>query len=72
MYLSADPKAQHAAYFELVKDVVRAAPSALPYIEAVNNEILTGSLYKALKKTQALIAYERELLDHAKCGTGVR
>jgi flagellar protein FlbT len=72
MYLSADPKDQHAAYFDLVKDVVRAAPSTLPYIEAVNNEILTGSLYKALKKTQALIAYERELLDHAKCGTGVR
>lgn len=68
MYLSADPKPHHAAYFELVKEIVKAAPSVLPYIEAVNNEILTGSLYKALKKTQALIAYERELLDHAKCG----
>lgn len=72
MYLSERPAEHHDFYFSLVKDVLRAAPSTLPYIEAVNNEILTGSLYKALKKTQALIAYERELLEHAKRGTDVR
>lgn len=72
MYLSENPAEHHELYFKLVKDVIRAAPSTLPYIEAVNNEILTGSLYKALKKTQALIAYERELLDDAKRGSELR
>lgn len=72
MYLSSNPAEHHELYFSLVKEVMTAAPSTLPYIEAVNNEILTGSLYKALKQTQALISYERELLDHAKRGADVR
>jgi len=29
----------------------------------VNNHILAGELYKALKSAKALIAYEKELID---------
>ena len=43
-----------------------------PFIETINNHILTGETYKALKEAKKLIAYEAELLNHAKRGTGVR
>lgn len=66
MYLARDPRDHHATYFALVRDILGAAPSAWRYIETINNHILTGQLYKALKETRKLIAYERELIEHAK------
>ena len=41
-------------------------------IEAINNHILTGEMYKALKDAKKLIEYEQELLSDAKRGTGLR
>ena len=41
-------------------------PSAWPIIEAINNHILNGELYQALKETKKLVAYEKELLDQLK------
>jgi flagellar protein FlbT len=38
-------------------------PSAWPIIEGVNNDILNGNLYKALKEVKKLIAYEKTLID---------
>ena len=65
MYTSKRPQDHHALYFRFVRKIVKAAPSTLPYIESINNRILTGDLYKALKETRKLITYEKELLDHA-------
>jgi flagellar biosynthesis repressor protein FlbT len=65
MYTSKHPQDHHPLYFRLVRDIMRAAPSTRPYIESINNRILTGELYKALKETRKLIAYEKELIDHA-------
>jgi flagellar protein FlbT len=72
MYTSKEPQAHHDVYFTLVRDTMRAAPSTWPYIEAINNHILTGEMYKALKDAKKLIAYERELLDHAQGSTSLR
>lgn len=72
MYTSKDPRAHHDIYFALVRDIVQAAPSTWAYIEGINNHILTGELYKALKEAKKLIAYERDLLDNATRGTGLR
>jgi flagellar protein FlbT len=66
MYLTRDPKQHHEVYFTLVQDIATAAPSTWPYIENINNQILTGDTYKALKEARKLIAYEEELLDYAK------
>ena len=44
-------------------DVLKAAPGARPYIERINNRILTGEPYKALKEARQLIAYEKDHLD---------
>src|ERR1700737_3252383 len=56
MYLSPDPMEQHPTYFSLIRDVVTATPGAWPIIEGVNNHILNGDLYKALKEARKLIA----------------
>jgi flagellar protein FlbT len=65
MYTAKQPQDHHGLYFRLVREIIKAAPSTRPYIESINNRILTGELYKALKETRKLIAYEKELLDHA-------
>ncbi len=62
MYTSRDARDQHATYFALVRDLVQAAPSAWAQIEIINNHILTGELYKALKHAKQLITYEQELI----------
>ncbi len=62
MYTSRDARDQHATYFALVRDLVQAAPSAWGQIEIINNHILTGDLYKALKQAKLLITYEQELI----------
>ena len=65
MYLSRNPRDHHEVYFDLMRDIVQAAPSTWPYIENINNHILTGEMYKALKHARKLIAYEQELIEHA-------
>jgi flagellar protein FlbT len=66
MYLARDPVRHHELYLELVRDVLDAAPSTRPYFNRINNAILTNNLYKALKETQRLIGYEKELLAHGQ------
>lgn len=65
MYTSRDPRLHHDVYFALVRDIVQAAPSTWPHIENINNHILSGELYKALKQSRKLIEYEQELFQNA-------
>ncbi len=71
MYTSRDPRAHHEVYFALVRQLVEAAPSTWDFVENINNQILTGNLYKALKEAKRLIDYEGGLLDNAKRGTNL-
>src|SRR5690554_4460871 len=72
MYVEGDVEKLTKSYFELINEMVRAAPSTLAYVDAINNEILTGDLYKALRAAKKLIAYEGELLANAASGgTGI-
>ena len=72
MYLSRDPMQHHKLYFELVNEIIAAAPSTLKFIDDISNHILTGNLYKSLKAAKGLIEYEGELLSHASRGSSVR
>jgi flagellar biosynthesis repressor protein FlbT len=65
MYTAHDPVGHHETYFTLMRELVQAVPSTWPHIEAISNHIMAGEMYKALKSAKHLIAYERELLDHA-------
>lgn len=62
MYLSPDPMAHHPTYFSLVRDLLTTAPSCWPFIETINNHILNGDVYLALKESKRLIAHEQTLL----------
>jgi flagellar biosynthesis repressor protein FlbT len=66
MYIAPDPEAKHGTYFNLLRDIVTAVPSAWPIIEGINTNILSGDLYQALKEARKLIAYEKKLLEVAR------
>ncbi len=55
-----------------MRQIVQAAPSTWRYVENINNQILTGNLYKALKEAKKLIAYEEELVRNAKRGPNLQ
>jgi flagellar biosynthesis repressor protein FlbT len=65
MYTARDPRVHHDVYFALIRDIVQAAPSTWPLIESINNHILRGELYKALKQSRKLIEYEEGLFRNA-------
>jgi flagellar biosynthesis repressor protein FlbT len=71
MYLQNDLSSHNEIYFPLVRDFLSAAPSAMPLIAEVNNRILSGDLYKALRSARKLVAYEQELMDHTLRGERV-
>jgi flagellar biosynthesis repressor protein FlbT len=65
MYLDDDIEKLRREYFALVTDLVRAAPSTIQIIDEINNEILTGQLYKALRAAKKLIQHEQDILANA-------
>jgi flagellar biosynthesis repressor protein FlbT len=71
MYLDDNIETLRSDYFSLVNDIVTAAPSCIPIVDQINNEILTGSLYKALKAAKRLISHEEDLLNAAARSGGV-
>lgn len=72
IYTSRDPRAHHETYFALVREFLKAAPSAASYVELINNQILTGEVYKALKTAKDLISYEQDLINNEECSPNLR
>jgi flagellar biosynthesis repressor protein FlbT len=80
MYVEGSIEKHHDLYFQFVRDFVNAAPSSTPIIAEINNRILSGDFYKALKSAKELIAYEQKLMGamtgdgtaHEQSGTGLR
>lgn len=64
MYIEDDISVAKDEYFTLINDFTTAVPSSIEIVSQINNEILTGQLYKALKAAQRLIEYEQELVSH--------
>jgi flagellar protein FlbT len=65
MYLKNDIPRYRASYLGFVKDLREAIPGSRELIDAVNNHIVAGSLYKALKEIRKLMKAEEELLVSA-------
>ncbi|HVX78096.1 MAG TPA: flagellar biosynthesis repressor FlbT [Bradyrhizobium sp.] len=70
MYISPNPQVQHRTYFQLLRDIIATMPSAWPIIETINNNILNGDLYRALKEARKLIAYEKKLIEQTEAALG--
>ncbi|ODT75454.1 MAG: flagellar biosynthesis repressor FlbT [Pelagibacterium sp. SCN 64-44] len=68
MYINDDIETTRDTYFALVNDFIEAVPSSVELVNQINNEILTGQLYKALKAANRLIEYEQDLISHASAG----
>lgn len=66
MYMDEKNLAQyHAIYWRQVGELTDAVKSMLPYVAEMNELILSAEYYKALKNAKKMIAYEKELIDHA-------
>lgn len=61
MYLSRAPEKLHTFYLEYVRDLQKAAPSLIPYVAAVNENIINSDYYGAIKSAAQLIKKEDEL-----------
>lgn len=63
MYLSSTPEKMHKLYFDLVKDLQNAAPTSTLFFMKINDHLLNGDYYKAMKEARQLMEHERELLE---------
>jgi len=52
-------------YWDMVRDVLVAAPSTKDLISQMSAYIVESKFYPALKVAKKLISYEEELMDHA-------
>lgn len=68
MYLSRDPRNLQNLYLEYIRDLQNAAPSLIPYINPVNENILNNDYYAAIKEASKLVAKEEELFGDALRG----
>jgi len=64
MYIAKRPEDYHESYFDAVKEVQKAAPSSTIFFVQINENILAGTYYKAMKLAQQLIEHERELIEN--------
>lgn len=68
MYTTGETADLGSTYFNLVREFLEAAPSAAPMLEEINNFLIAGHHYKALKQARRLVAYEQELINNALTG----
>jgi flagellar protein FlbT len=61
--------AHHNTYWQLVRELIEAAPSTLGLIDQISWYILGNKYYQALKLTKKLIEYEREVINRVHNST---
>lgn len=66
MYLARRPSDYHEKYFEMIREVQKASPSSSLFFMQINEQIIVGSYYKAMKLARELIEHERELINNVK------
>jgi flagellar protein FlbT len=65
MYLKNDIPRYRAAYLGFIKDLRDAIPGSRDLIDAVNNHVSGGALYKALKEIRKLMKQEESQVMNA-------
>lgn len=51
-------------YWDLVREIVKAAPSTRDLLSQISQHLLDNQFYKALKAAKKLITYEKELIGN--------
>ncbi len=65
MYLSRGDSVLQNMYLEHVRDLQKAAPSLIPFIAPVTENIIDADYYSAIKNADKLIQKENELFGEA-------
>jgi flagellar protein FlbT len=68
MYMSNTPKDYHKKYFETINEIQHAAPRLAFFFLSINEKIIEGHYYKAMKEAKDLIQLEKELIDNVTAG----
>ena len=68
MYLARNPREYHPKYFEMLKTIQQAAPSTSIFFMRINEQIIQGHYYKAMREAKDLIVHETELLAGVTLG----
>jgi len=68
MYMARNPSMYHEKYFELIKEIQHAVPKLSFFFLSINEKIIEGNYYKAMKEGRELITLEQELLDNVAHG----
>ncbi len=64
MYIDeANLASYHKAYWDLVRELVQAAPSMVGLIDAISENVFQRKYYQALKLSKRLIDYEQEVIQ---------
>lgn len=66
MYLARNPRVYFDKYFELIREIQDAAPTTTFFFLKINEMILEGSYYKAMKEAKELLSHEHELISNVK------
>jgi flagellar protein FlbT len=70
MYIDGENLADHQhTYWKLVRELLEAVPRLTGLIDEINEYILIGNYYQALKLARQLIDYEQEVLKHVRANT---
>ena len=56
-------------YWKLVRELLDSVPRLTKHIDQINENILEGNFYRALKLAGKLIDYEQEVLKHVYAST---
>jgi len=67
MYIDHENRKIHSdAYWQLVGELLSAAPSLIGLLDQISENIVNGRYYQALKLASNLIEYEQEVLRHVR------
>jgi flagellar protein FlbT len=67
MYIDEENLTDHQpVYWKLVRELLDAVPRLAGHINQINENILGGNFYRALKLAGELIGYEQEVLKHVR------
>jgi flagellar protein FlbT len=66
MYLADNERDYYDKYFTLIREIQEAAPTSSLFFMKINDMILQGHFYKALKESRELVKHEEELLENVQ------
>jgi len=70
MYIDEENLTEHqTTYWRLIRELLDAVPRLAGHIDQINENILEGNFYRALKLAGKLIDYEQEVLKHVYAST---